>query len=105
MHIVCVTVKVNPGMGDAFLAATKENRAGTRQEAGNLRFDILRSADPAAPGEPEGFFLLEVYKTREDFAAHQQKSHYLKFRDAVADMMAEPRIGVHYVPVEVDSFG
>ena len=104
MHVVCVTVKVKPGMGDAFLEATKKNRAETRRESGNIRFDILRSAEDSAPGEIENFFLFEVYKTREDFAAHQQTPHYAAFRDEVADMMAEPRQGAHYVPADADDF-
>jgi autoinducer 2-degrading protein len=99
-----VTVKVKPGMGDAFLAAAGRNRAETRKEPGNVRFDILRAADAPAPGEIEPFYLFEVYKTRADFTAHQQTPHYLAFREEVAEMMAEPRQGVHYVPADADPF-
>jgi autoinducer 2-degrading protein len=105
MHIVCVTVKVKPGMGDAFLTVAGRNRAETRKEPGNVRFDILRAADTPAAGAVELFFLFEVYKTRADFAAHQQTPHYLAFREEVADMMAEPRQGVHYIPADADPFG
>jgi len=52
--------------------------------------------------DPEEYLLFEVYKTREDFTAHQQTAHYLKFRDTVAEMMAEPRKGAHYIVVEAD---
>jgi autoinducer 2-degrading protein len=102
MHVVCVTVKVKPEMGDDFLKAIQENRAATRHEPGNIRFDILLSAEAAEVDDPEEYLLFEVYKTREDFTAHQQTAHYLKFRDTVAEMMAEPRKGAHYTVVEAD---
>jgi autoinducer 2-degrading protein len=104
MHIVCVTVKVKPGEGDAFLEIVRKNREATRLEPGNIRFDVLRGANPPTEGEPEEFFLFEVYHAHEDFTAHQQTPHYLAFRDAVADLMAEPRRGMHYIPADTDPF-
>ncbi|GAB4461917.1 MAG: (4S)-4-hydroxy-5-phosphonooxypentane-2,3-dione isomerase [Armatimonadaceae bacterium] len=102
MFVVWVTVKVKPGMGEQFVAEAKKNREGTRQEPGNLRFDILRANTDAEPGEPELFYLLEAYKSPEDFAAHQQTPHYFAFRDNVADLMTEPRAGIRAVPVDAD---
>lgn len=102
MYVVCVTVKVIPRMGTAFLEATHRNRMETRKERGNVRFDILQGATPADAGQPEEFFLLEVYRDADDFTAHQQTPHYLQFRDDVAEMMAEPRRGVHYRAVDSD---
>lgn len=102
MYCVMVTCKVKPGQGEAFLEEARKNREGTRREPGNVRFDVLRSATPPAEGEVEQFFLLEVYRTPEDFAAHQQTPHYFAFRDNVAEMMAEPRQGVRYVTVHAD---
>lgn len=57
-------------------------------EPGNRRFDVLQ--DPTEPGR---FILYEAYATAEDAAAHKQTPHYLAWRDAVADMMAQPRRG------------
>ena len=104
MHIVCVTVKVKPGQGDAFRDIIGKNREATRKEPGNIRFDVLQGANPPAEGEPEEFLLFEVYHSREDFVAHQQTPHYLAFREDAADLMAEPRRGVHYVPIDADPF-
>ena len=91
MYVVCVTVKVKAGKEDDFLAATRENFKGTRQEPGNVRFDVLR-------GEEDGsqFFLYEVYRSKEDFVAHQKTPHYIKWKETVADWMAEPRKGVKH---------
>ncbi len=100
MYVVCVTIKVLPGRSEAFLEA-RRNHLGTRQEPGNVRFDVLRLATAPAEGEPEGFFLYEVYRSPEDFAAHQQTPHYLAWRDAVA-LMAEPRQGVRYQSIFPD---
>ena len=60
MYVVCVTVKVTPGNGDKFLEITRKNHEGSVKEPGCVRFDVLRAANPPAPGEPEVFFLYEV---------------------------------------------
>ncbi len=66
------------------------------QEPGCLRFDVLRLATPPEDGQPEGFYLYEVYKTETDFKAHQQTAHYFAFRDAVEPLQQEPRKGIRY---------
>jgi autoinducer 2-degrading protein len=40
--------------------------------------------------------LIEVYRSTEAVAAHKETAHYAKWRDAVAEMMAEPRQSVKY---------
>lgn len=104
MYVVAVTVKVRPGEGERFLEAARKNHDGTRQEPGNLRFDVLRAVNPPAAGEPELFFLYEVYRAKEDFVSHQQTAHYFAFRDEVAEIMAEPRSGVHFESVYPEPF-
>jgi autoinducer 2-degrading protein len=61
------------------------------QETGNRRFDVLQS-----PEDPSRFVLYEAYVSAEDAAAHKQTTHYLTWRDTVADWMASPRQGVSY---------
>jgi quinol monooxygenase YgiN len=39
---------------------------------------------------------MEVYKTDKASTAHKETAHYLKWRDTVAEMMAEPRQGIKY---------
>ncbi len=94
MYVVCVTVKVKPGQEEAFLSATLDNARGTRQEPGNLRFDVLRGEEDRSK-----FFFYEAYKTKEDFTAHQQTAHYLAWKELVKDWMAEPRRGVKHFSV------
>jgi autoinducer 2-degrading protein len=92
MYVVCVTVFVKPEKVNDFIQASKDNAGNTLNEPGNLRFDVLQAVD-----EPAKFFLYEVYRSEEDFKSHQQTEHYLRWRETVADMMAQPRQGVkHY---------
>jgi autoinducer 2-degrading protein len=100
MYVVCVTVRVKPGHEQDFIEATRLNHLGTRTEPGNVRFDVLRHED-----DPCQFFLYEVYRSKEDFAAHQQTKHYLNWKATVADWMAQPRQGVKHVSLFPDDTG
>jgi autoinducer 2-degrading protein len=91
MYAVVVRVHVKPGTADSFIEASRRNHEGTRREPGNLRFDVLRQEDDA-----DRFTLYEVYRTRADFEAHQKTEHYLAWKAAVADWMAEPRQGIRH---------
>lgn len=91
MHIAIVYVKVKPECVDAFLAATLENARNSVLEPGVARFDVMREE-----GAPNAFVLYEAYRNAEAPARHKETAHYLKWRDAVAPMMAEPRRGVKY---------
>lgn len=88
MHTTLVHVHVKPEHVDAFIAATRDNHIASISEPGNLRFDVLQRDD-----DPTRFVLYEAYRTQQDAAAHKQTAHYRKWRDTVADWMAEPRQG------------
>jgi autoinducer 2-degrading protein len=94
MYVVSVTIWVKPGTELQFVEATVENARHTRQEPGNVRFDVLRAEE-----DPCRFLLYEAYKSKDDFAAHQQTAHYLKWKSTVADWMAQPRQGVRHLSV------
>ena len=91
MNIVFVHVHVKPEFVEAFKQASLENASNSVKEEGIARFDVVQQAD-----DPTRFVLVEVYKTAEAPAAHKETVHYLKWRDTVADMMAEPRQGIKY---------
>ena len=91
MYVVCVRVGVKPEHIGDFESAILENARGTRREPGNVRFDVLREE-----ADPTRFLLYEVYRSADDFAAHQKTPHYLTWRDRVTDWMAEPRVGVKH---------
>jgi len=49
--------------------------------------------------------LVEVYCTPDDPAEHKKIAHYQTWRDAVAEMMAQPRHSVKYDNVFPDDAG
>lgn len=91
MHVTIVYVKVKPEHIESFINLTLANAKGSVKEPGNLRFDVLQSPDN--PGE---FVLYEAYRDEEAAKAHKTTPHYLAWREAVAEWMAEPRRGVVY---------
>ena len=100
MYIVHVHVHVKPESVDDFRAATLENARNSLLEPGVARFDVVQQAD-----DPTRFVLVEVYRSAEDAARHKETAHYPVWRDRVAEMMAEPRVGVKYTAVFPDLSG
>ncbi len=94
MFIVHVDVHVKPDCIDAFKKATLANARESVKEPGIARFDVVQQSD-----DPTRFVLVEVYRTPEDQLKHRETVHYLKWRDEVAVMMAEPRVPVKFVNV------
>ena len=91
MYVVSVTVHVKPECVAQFIEATLDNARNTRTEPGNVRFDVSQVAD-----NPAQFLLYEVYRTPDDFRAHQQSEHYLRWKQTVAEWMDQPRQGVKH---------
>jgi len=100
MFIVHVFARVKPNQVEAFGAATLENARNSIKEPGIARFDVIQQQDDSTR-----FVLVEVYRTSDDPARHKETAHYQKWRDTVADMMAEPRTSVKYTNVFPDEQG
>ena len=94
MLIVHVHVRVKPESVEAFRAATVENARNSVQEPGMARFDVFQQAD-----DPTRFVIVEAFRSLEAPAAHRESRHYQVWREAVADMMAEPRSSVKFANV------
>jgi autoinducer 2-degrading protein len=82
---------VKAGEVEKFIEATTANHFESVNEPGNIRFDLLQQ-----PDDPSRFMIYEAYENEEAAAAHKNTSHYFEWRDAVKDMMEEPRKGVKY---------
>ncbi len=91
MYVVSVTVYVKSDQVDSFIEATLENARNSRNEPGNVRFDVLQAED-----DPTRFLLYETYLSKNDFIEHQKTEHYLRWKETVADWMARPRQGVKH---------
>jgi len=98
--IIHVHVHVKPEDVEAFQAASLANAEASRREAGVLRFDVIQERE-----DPTRFVLVEVYRSSESHAAHRETAHYAAWRDAVKEMMAEPRSATKYVNVSPDDAG
>ena len=94
MQIVLVHVNVKSQFIEAFKQASLENASHSIREAGVARFDVIQQIE-----NPTKFVLVEVYKTAEAPAAHKETAHYARWRDTVAEMMAEPRQGIKYTNI------
>jgi (4S)-4-hydroxy-5-phosphonooxypentane-2,3-dione isomerase len=94
MLVVHVHVHVKPEHVEAFRQATLENARNSVKEPGIARFDVVQQAD-----DPTRFTLVECYRTSEAPAAHKATAHYARWREAVAELMAEPRTSVKYTNV------
>ena len=91
MIVTCVYVSVKEEYITDFIEASVKNHNGSVKEPGNLRFDVLQSAT-----DPARFLLYEAYESGKTSADHKKTAHYLKWRETVADWMAQPREGVSY---------
>ena len=100
MLVVHVHVHVKPECVEAFRRVSVENARNSLKEPGIARFDVVQRED-----DPTRFVLVEAYRTAEAPAAHKATPHYAAWRDAVADMMAEPRSSVKYANVFPEDAG
>ncbi len=100
MLVVHVHARVKPEFIEAFRVATLENARQSVRESGVARFDVMQQTD-----DPTRFVLVEAYRTADAPAQHKQTAHYVKWRDAVATMMVEPRSSVKFSNVFPDDPG
>lgn len=91
MIVTCVHIYVKEDKIEDFRKATIENHNNSEKEPGNLRFDLLQDAHDQCK-----FMLYEAYESEEAANLHKNTQHYAKWRDTVADWMAQPRNGVRY---------
>ena len=70
------------------------------KEPGVARFDVVQDRE-----DEHRFVLVEAYRTADAPAAHKETAHYLRWRDTVAPMMAEPRTSRKFVNLHPDDAG
>lgn len=92
MIVTFVHVWVKPEYVDDFIVASIENHRNSIKEFGNLRFDLVQDARDSAK-----FVIYEAYVSDAAAAAHKETDHYKKWRNTVADWMAQPRKGEKHI--------
>jgi quinol monooxygenase YgiN len=91
MSIVLVHVSVKPEKVADFINVTLENARNSRLEPGVINFDLIQEED-----EGTKFIIIEEYANKSAANQHKDTRHYRVWREAVMEMMAEPRKGIWF---------
>lgn len=91
MLIQMVSINVKQGHAAEFLEAFRINYEGTRQEPGNLRFDVLRD-----PQDDHSFTIYEVFKSSEALDEHRKTAHYQECVRRIDPILSGPRRKTFY---------
>lgn len=97
MLVQLVRIEVEPDHVDAFLEAFQINYVGTRQEPGNLRFDVLRD-----PQQPNLFFCYEVFQSEAALEEHRRTPHYRECVKRIDPILMGSRTKQFFNPVMAD---
>jgi autoinducer 2-degrading protein len=92
-----VSLEVQPGRVEEFLAGVRINHAGTRQEPGNAAFDVLRD-----PDDENRFVIYEAFVSEEAILAHREAPHYKQCMTLITPLLAGTRILKRYEPLMAD---
>ena len=99
MLVLMVNVQVKPGRRDEFIEVIKEDQLSTStKEDGNFQFNVIQDNE-----DPDRFFLYEVYRDEAALEAHRAAPHFLKYREATADIYVEDpvrRMGTNLFPAD-----
>ncbi|WP_342572468.1 putative quinol monooxygenase [Paenibacillus sp. FSL R5-0749] len=85
MIIIHAHLQVKPDQEQAFLAAAKELIAATRQEEGNISYDLAKSTE-----KEQQYTMIELWKDEAATASHNTSSHFQAFVQQAAAFMAAP---------------
>ena len=99
MQVVLVFIRVKSQTVDAFKKITLDNARHSLREPGFLRFDVIQDEN-----DPTRFVLFEAYRDGDVPIRHKETEHYNRWRETVADMMAEPRYSLKYRNVFPESY-
>ena len=100
MLIQMVSINVKPGHAAEFLEAFRINYEGTRQEPGNVRFDVLRN-----PEDENSFTIYEVFTSPEAVDEHRKTTHYQECVRRIDPILAGPRTKTFYQVEMADFLG
>ena len=94
MIVRIIDVQVNKQSVEEFKRISVQNREGSIQEQGVLRFDVLQS-----DSDPQHFVLFEVYRDKQATLDHKETVHYQRWREAAEPMMARKRESTSCTPI------
>jgi autoinducer 2-degrading protein len=100
MFVAMIHIHIKKEYIGEFKIATLDNSSNSVKEPGVARFDVYQQTD-----DPTRFTLVEIYRSEEALIHHRETAHYSRWRDAVEEMMIEPRTRLTYnivYPPEID---
>lgn len=78
-----VKIEVDPEQLDAYIPMLREQmNSAIKLEPGVLQYHVVAERE-----RPNWFTLIEVYRSREDYQAHLQAPHFLKYKNGTIDMV------------------
>ena len=75
----------HPESTEAFLELINGMVSSSRKEPGCLQYDLF-----ATVGQTPSYHLYEIYADNDAVLAHQATDHYLAYRTAAPNLLAEP---------------
>ncbi|MDN4600842.1 putative quinol monooxygenase [Paenibacillus sp. F6_3S_P_1C] len=85
MIIIHAHLQVKPDQEQAFLAAAKELIAATRNEEGNISYELAKSTE-----QEQKYTMIELWKDEAATASHNASAHFQAFVQQAAAFMAAP---------------
>jgi (4S)-4-hydroxy-5-phosphonooxypentane-2,3-dione isomerase len=89
--MIMVRLEVKPDRVDDFLKLATFNASHSRQEPGNVRFDLVRSNTT-----PTRFALYEVYLDDAAVQAHMATAHFARWRAEIEQLLETPRVSERF---------
>jgi quinol monooxygenase YgiN len=78
-----VKIEVDPEQLDTYIPMLREQmNTAVKLEPGVLQYHVVAEKD-----RPNWFTLIEVYRSREDYLAHLQTPHFLKYKNGTLSMV------------------
>lgn len=97
MLVQIVSIQVMPGHREAFIEAFRINWEGTRNEPGNLRFDLL-----VDPEDENSFTVYEVFTGPDALKLHGQTEHYRRCIELITPITTGQRSKRYFQPVLIE---
>jgi quinol monooxygenase YgiN len=82
---VVTHIDVTPNYAADTAKAVAQFAVDSRKDAGSVRFEALRSTD-----RMNHFELVEVWRSKQDFEAHEAQGHTKRFREKIQPSLGSP---------------
>ncbi|MGA9288834.1 MAG: putative quinol monooxygenase [Anaerobacillus sp.] len=88
MEQIAVTAILKPkeGREEELKRALQEVTVGSRNEDGNVQYDVHQSI------EDPSFVIYEVWENNQAVATHMNSAHYDKYRNDIADLISSREV-------------